>query len=160
MTTTTLSKKEVAAQLFAAAVSGPFDGRQAAADQLTALKKAAKVSWEKLGLVNDTAEQMQAALVEQPTESDKPKKLMPAGVHKLTGMPKCNNVKGKEWVNCTVVYRDEVGDKCHVDGKWEKNRGGFVYFYVGEQGYRADVMKFPVGSNDEQTVFAVDLTAK
>lgn len=105
--------------------------RTKAAQDLVDLKRRAKKSFEALG-VSATNEQLIDGLL-NPAERVFEGK-MPANVHKLSNMPKGNNVKGKSWETVQVILPDGSGS---VDGRVEINRGGFVYFYVDGQGYRA-----------------------
>lgn len=62
----------------------------------------------------------------------------PAGVHKLTRVPKGNDVKGKVWKDADVL----LPDGRTVQGRFESNRGAFVYFVVDGQHYRAFTDRF------------------
>jgi hypothetical protein len=62
----------------------------------------------------------------------------PAGVHRLTKMPKGNDIKGKVWWDADVHLPDGTA----VVGRYEKNRGAFVYFAVDGLTYRAFTERF------------------
>lgn len=62
----------------------------------------------------------------------------PAGVHRLTRVPKGNDVKGKVWREAEVTLPDDR----IVHGRYESTRGAFVYFEVDGQHYRAFVDRF------------------
>lgn len=112
--------------------------RKAAALEIVAIKKASKTSFEKLGINADNqafVERATTLVVRERGEA----KATPAGVHKLTKLPKGNDVKGKVWADVTVTMPN--GDV--LKGRVETKRGSFVYFTDLEgQGYRAEVRRF------------------
>lgn len=124
--------------------------RTKAAQTLLDLKRKSKKSFEALN-VSKTNQQLVETLL-NPAERAFDGK-MPAGVHKLSNMPKGNNVKGKVWEDVQVILPDGSGP---VDGRFESKRGGFVYFYVDGQGYRAVRHRFNLSGG----VFALNDAVK
>lgn len=111
--------------------------RTKAAQQLVETKRKAKKSFDALGVSATVQQQVEQLLNGEDTPTFDGK--MPAGVHKLSNMPKGNNVKGKVWTDVDVILPDGSGP---VDGRYETKRGSFVYFYVNGQGYRAQHERF------------------
>lgn len=112
--------------------------RKAAALEIVAIKKAAKTSFAKLGI-----DEANEAFIDRATKlvvrERGDAKATPAGVHKLSKLPKGNDVKGKVWANVIVTMPDGT----ELAGRVETKRGSFVYFTDAEgQGYRAEVRRF------------------
>lgn len=141
-----MTKIETVAALFAVVVDGKNAEAVQAAKQIQEIKKTSKTSYEKLGL-NDISVTLvnETAAIKLINRERGAAKATPAGVHKLSKLPKGNDVKGKVWATVTVTMPNgEV-----LDGRVETKRGAFVYFTDADgQGYRADVNRFKTENGD------------
>lgn len=141
-----MTKIETVAALFETVTNGTEAAAVAAAKEIVAIKKTSKTSFEKLGLTEANANLVQETSEKTVIVRERgAAKATPAGVHKLSKLPKGNDVKGKVWASVTVIMPDGVS----YAGRVETKRGAFVYFTDADgQGYRADVNRFKTETGD------------